>query len=355
MRIGKPWRIAAAVLLPAAVVYLSGIGSWSDRSRGMRPQNKNEEFYRYMAQQLNEPALCGKIPWSVEEPGGFFSAPSYARSECYDSIAGRTRNPWLCLKVKRLGAFSFLNEQTSMWTCLADVRAGAGGVIAIAPADQVRFFAQMGYDPDTLYLEGITPPAIVVKDIYRQLPAHRDIVKRIEKASGALDKASNPSPEDIVNSAYLADMAALVTNDSRWCFRIPEDLPLAGNPSHFRDWCLYTLAANTGNADLCRWIPAHPDRTAPWKSLREDCSFVVNSPYPSNLRYGPEVPVDDGRARALITMLNYEIPRAKDLPLERICAAYDRFLDELNHGTDPPHLTARRRFIDRVLRLPDDN
>jgi hypothetical protein len=67
------------------------------------------------------------------------------------------------------------------------------------------------------------------------------------------------------------------------------------------------------------------------------------------------VPDDDDRTRALITTLDYEIPHAKDLPLERIYAAYDRFLDELSHGTDPPHTTARRRFIDRVQRLPEDN
>jgi len=76
-------------------------------------------------------------------------------------------------------------------------------------------------------------------------------------------------------------------------------------------------------------------------------------PYPSNLRYGPEVPDDDERIRAVITMLNYEIPRAKDLPLEDIYAAYGRFLDESTRGTDPPHTTAPRRSIDRVQRLPE--
>jgi hypothetical protein len=53
--------------------------------------------------------------------------------------------------------------------------------------------------------------------------------------------------------------------------------------------------------------------------------------------------------------LNYQIPRARDLPLEPIYAAYGRFLDELNHGTDQAHTTARRRFVDRVQRLREDN
>jgi hypothetical protein len=57
----------------------------------------------------------------------------------------------------------------------------------------------------------------------------------------------------------------------------------------------------------------------------------------------------------LITRLNYEIPHAKDLPVERIYAAYDRFLGELKNGTDPRHAAARLRFINRVQRLPDNN
>jgi hypothetical protein len=52
----------------------------------------------------------------------------------------------------------------------------------------------MGYDPDSLHLEGITPPVVSLKDIYRQLPAQPDIATRIEKASGASDKPSSSSP-----------------------------------------------------------------------------------------------------------------------------------------------------------------
>jgi hypothetical protein len=69
------------------------------------------------------------------------------------------------------------------------------------------------------------------------------------------------------------------------------------------------------------------------------------------LLYGPEVPNDDNHTRALLTMLHYPIPRAKDLPLDRIYEAYDRFLDELNKTTDPAHVAARRRFIERVEHL----
>jgi hypothetical protein len=353
-RIGKWWRVAA-VVLAGAIMSLSGIRSWPDQARGMRSGNRTDEFYRYVAQQLDEPVLCDRIPWSVESPGGFFTEPSYERSACYDFIAGRTRNPWLCWNVKRLGAFSWLSSQTSMWTCLDHAVHGWNGGIGIAPADLVRFFEQMGYDPDRLHLEGITPPIVSVKDLYRQLPARPDIATRIERATGASEAASSSNPGHVVNVAYLADMAALVTQDSGWCFRIPDDLPLVSEPSRFRDWCLFTLATNTRNAELCRRIPVGANQTDARMSLREQCGFQVNSPHPSNLHYGPEVPADDDRARALISALNYQIPRARDLPPESIYAAYDRFLDELRHGTDQPHLTARRRFIDRVQRLPEAN
>ena len=353
-RIGKKWRIAAVVLLAVVIVSLSGIRSWPDQIRGMRPSNKSEEFYRYAAQQINEPVLCEKIPWSVQSPGGFFLEPSYERSDCYEFIAGRTKNPWLCWNVKRLGAFSLLSNQTSMWTCLSHAISGWNSGMAISDENLVGFFTQMGYDPDTLHLESITPPVISVKDVYRQLPDRPDIVTRIEKAIGASDKPSNLPPRD-VDAAYLADIVALVSKDSRWCFRIPEDLPLTTQRATFRDWCVFALATNTKDANLCSRLPVRRDQTDPRMSLQSQCGFQVNSPYPSNTRYAPEVPDDEVQVRALITRLGYEIPHAKDLPLDRIYAAYDRFLDELNNESDAQHLAARRRFIDRVQRLPDSN
>ena len=137
--ISKGWRIAAAVLLVIVVASLSGIRSWSDQSKGMRPANKTEEFYRYVAQELAEPSLCEKIPWSVMSPGGFFTSPSYERSECYDFIAGRTKNPRLCWKVKRLGAFHLLSEQTSMWSCLDHAIHGWDGGIGVSQTNLIAF------------------------------------------------------------------------------------------------------------------------------------------------------------------------------------------------------------------------
>ena len=120
----------------------------------MRPETKYEEFFRYIAQELDEPGLCEKISWTAILPGGFFEDQSYMRSECYEYIAGRTRNPWLCWRVKRYGSFSLLSHQTSMWSCLDYAIHGWNGGIGINPDDLPGFFKEMGYDPDTLHLEG---------------------------------------------------------------------------------------------------------------------------------------------------------------------------------------------------------
>jgi hypothetical protein len=211
------------------------------------------------------------------------------------------------------------------------------------PENLVAFFTQLGYDPDTLHLEGITPPVVNVKDYYRQLPSQPDIVMRIEKAIGA----SGSLAHDDSNAAYLADVAALVAKTPGWCERIPEDLPLRGQPAGFRDWCLFTLASNTRNPELCRLIPIRDIKTDPRLSLRANCGLQARSRYPGG-QYGPEVPDTDDRTSAVIAMLRYQIPRAKDLPLADVYAAYERFLHEMNRGTDPRHTAARQRFITRV-------
>ncbi len=161
---GRRWRVAAVVFLLGSIVFLSGIRSWPDQIGGMRPGNKTDEFYRYVAQQLNEPVLSPATPRTTESCCWDSSRNRRTNDRSATiSLPGRTRNPWLCWKVKRLGAFSVLSNQTSMWTCLDHAVHGRNGGIAIAAADLVRLFAQMGYDPDSLHLEGITPPSSAYK------------------------------------------------------------------------------------------------------------------------------------------------------------------------------------------------
>jgi len=341
----RKWLIAIVLLAVVLLIWASGISSWPDQRRGMRDVSEQDEVYRYLAQQLAEPSLCEKIPWSSKSPGGFFLEPSYERSECYDFIAGRTRNPWLCWKVRRLGAVSFLSEQTSVASCMRHAWRGMNAGTGVAPATLVSFFGKLGYDPDTIPDEGITPPLTKLRDVYWQLSKRLDLVARIEKAAGASGPLSDQNG-DATNAAYLADMTAIVTKDSRWCNRIPADLPLAGQPAGFRNWCKFAIASNTKNAALCREIPIPPSERDPRLSLQATCLFQVGSPY-SKGTYGPEVP-EDSRIKAIMSELGYELPAAKDLPVWEIYTAYDNFLDELNKQSDAQHVAARKRFIERV-------
>jgi hypothetical protein len=146
-------------------------------------------------------------------------------------------------------------------------------------------------------------------------------------------------------------MAAMVSRDPQWCFRIPPKLPLATERGGFRNWCLFTLAKETKDDALCERIPVPEDGTDPRMSLHAECHSLINSTIPTSVHYGPEAPVDDERIRVLLGLLKVDIPRARDLPPDRIYAAYDRFLDELSHGKEARHLAARQRFIERVEHL----
>jgi len=346
----RGWRIFGALVVVALVLFLAGATSWPDRLKGMRPVDERDELFRYVAQELAEPALCAKIPWSAESNGGFFLTPSYERSNCYAFIAGRTRNPWLCWRVRRLGTFSLLSRQTSMWSCLLDARRGLSAGIAVSPASLAGFFTQLGYDPDTLHREGITPPVVVVEDIYRQLPTRPDFLGRVERAVGTPEQATDPAASDQRTLDYLYDAAALTGREPAWCARIPDVVRLPHQAASFRDWCLFTLASNTKDPRLCDRIPLRADDSDPRLSLRAKCALQAGSRFQTG-QYGPEVP-DDVRIRALIALLGYEVPRARDLPPEDIQRAYARFLQELSTETDAAHAAARRRFVERALHAP---
>jgi hypothetical protein len=341
------WRWVVSGLVVAVAIWASGIMSWPDELKGLRPATQQDELYRYLAQELAEPSLCEKIPWDATVPGGFFTAPSYERSECYAFIAGRTRNPWPCLKVRRLRALSLLSIQTSSWSCLRDAREGRDRGIAVSSESLVAFLVKLGYAPDTLDREGITPPVVNLREVYMQLPSRPDVVSRIRGAIGISTAASGFEGVDETSASYLAEMAALVTKNSDWCRRIPEEVHLASEKTRFRDWCFFTLANNTKNDDLCHYIPIPQNGSDPRLSLEANCYRQADSPYPTGT-YSPEVP-DDERIRSLMGVLHYPLPTAKDLPAERIYAAYGRFLAELNRQNDARHVAARQRFLKTVI------
>ncbi len=163
----RRWHALSVVVALLVLAELAGVQSLRDQVAGMRPPNRYENFYRYMAQELNAPLLCRKIPWSVREGAGIDVAASYARSDCFETIAGNTGNPWLCWSVKRLGAVSVVRRQTSVWSCVYGARRHEHGGIAVPPEELVQFFLQMGYRPEALHLEGVTPAIVQGRDLPR--------------------------------------------------------------------------------------------------------------------------------------------------------------------------------------------
>ena len=66
----RRWRVFTVLVVITLVLFFSGVASWPDWLRGMRPVRERDELFRYVAQELAEPAVCAKIPWSAESGGG---------------------------------------------------------------------------------------------------------------------------------------------------------------------------------------------------------------------------------------------------------------------------------------------
>jgi hypothetical protein len=169
-----PRRTGSRILLVVATIVMASVelaySPVPDFAKMHRP-NPQETFYQYIAFEFDQPALCAKLSPSALIPGGFFIAASYARSDCYATLARRFDRPSLCWRAKRLGSFAPISEQTSPLTCFWDVlrRAPDPRISTYMPDrhDLVTIFAEMGYRPEELYLEGVTPPLVNLPDAYR--------------------------------------------------------------------------------------------------------------------------------------------------------------------------------------------
>ena len=232
----------------------------------------------------------------------------------------------------------------------------------------VRFFRMMGYDPGELHTEGATRPVVDVRDIYRRLPDQQpDVVAHAASALAALERSQFAAPGAVEDAAYLADLAALASKDASWCRRIPDDLVLLSQKQHFLDWCLFTLATNLQEVELCQRIPVRPYPIANaaklppahvreinlQMSLRAQCERELHPASAPSRRYAPELPPDDERTRRLIALLDYPLPRASTLPAQRLAAAYQLFLGVLTGADASLHGPALKRLIERLKALPD--
>ena len=349
------------LLVTLVVVGILVFGHAPDFSK-MRAPNSHETFYQYVAFELDDAALCGKLSPSSFIPGGIFIAQSYARSDCYAKIALRYDRPSLCWSATRLGMPAILSEQTSVSSCFVNVmrRAPDVGVSTYMPAreDLVSIFAEMGYRPEELYREGITPPLLNVPDAYRRLGERPDLLQRIDSVTAAPGLSLTPA-----GRMHLFELAAHVSNDIAWCVRIPADRidssaePKSKGPGLYqRDRCILEVASNTRKPDLCKLIPVRSDDWPGVMSRRSICERQAARPSDKSHYDGP-VPLTDDETRQIIAALGYPLPDIGGVSANEIQTACYDFIWRMSptdraENYNPAAGVARAKFLARVAALP---
>jgi len=349
--------LALAGTFVAVVLMLTRAPYWGAH----RPATESETVLGFFAENLGEADLCSRISWaafqrySVLFGGG---GASYARSDCYEGVAQRNHEPEICWRVRPLIDIDPFSSGYSALSCWQRAKRGGGTQITLPPATITRAFEALGYDADTLYLEGVIGPAIRPADVYRGLERKPGIVERVQQALGRPVAALGPDGQ-----SYLAQLSAVTTGDPQWCARIPATTAIPTQAIPFRDWCYLTVAYDTWDGRICeRMTPAAGEvkvmqakahgvrpEIAEQFSARADCARIGHwvGPRP---HYGPEVPPDATQIESLVAALGFDMPRARDLPVYEIAAYYERFLDALqaDRPGDSQHQVARAKLLSRI-------
>jgi len=362
VRVPKSWLLVAAGACVASALFLI----WAPYFRSHRPPSESDRIFNYFAENLGEPALCEKISWAAFQRYSVLFAgggASFARSDCYESVAIKKKDPAVCWRVRPLIDVNPLSDGYSALSCRRHVMQGGGSSVSIAPETLIRAFKSLGYDADELPREGVIGPAIRPEDVYRRLADESGIVARVEQALSRPDAALA-----VADKNYLAHLGAMSSGDARWCERIPVSATVATEVIPFRDWCYLTVAYNTMDARLCAHMtPAAAEAAvirakshgvrpeiAEQLSARAQCARIDHwlGPRP---HYGPEVPKDAAQIKRLIAATGMPMPRARDLPPYEIAAYYSRFLDVLQADLpdDPRRAAARAKLIARINALAE--
>ncbi len=338
--------------------------TWAPYFGAHRLASQSEMAFSYFAERLGEATLCKKISWeayqrySVLFGGG---GASFARSDCYESVAVRNHDPAVCWQVRPLVDVSPVSPGYSALACRRRVHQGGRGYVTLAPEIVIRAFTTLGYDVDELYREGVIEQAIRPSDVYRSLEHEPGVIDRVQQALARPDAVLSTEAKD-----YLAQLAAVATDDAHQCERIPVNASVATEDIPFRDWCYFTVAFNTLDVRVCkRMTPAAAEakvikakaagvrpEIAEQFSMHAQCDRVDQRVGP-RMHYGPEVPQDPAQTEQLIAALGYPMPLARDWPPYQIAAYYARFLDALQAGSpsDPRREMARAKLIARLKGL----
>ena len=354
--------IALVVTLGFALSYTPGL------FLALRSPTERETVLYYFAQNIGEPALCGQISWAAHRSysvlfGG--GGVSFWRSDCYERVAEARHDPSICWLVRPWVDLDPLSSGYSAFSCRRGAKGGYISGIALPNDLLIRTFRQLGYDVDQLYLEGVIPPAIRVRDVYLGLERDAAVVAR---AKHLLEHRTPSVHAD--DRSYLAQLVAVATADPDFCAYIPADQRVNQVAAPLRDWCYYTVAFDTQDIRVCeRMTPAAAETTvlaanaagvrpeiAEQMGLHAECARIAKRLGP-RLHYGPEVPSDDQQTQRLFTALGVVMPSAHNWSPNAITAYYQQFLFALWPGDSPDPIrdAARAKLVRRLLTLPRDS
>jgi len=360
------------------LIFSTGCGAKFVDVTKLRAPNSYEVFYQYVALNANASELCEKISPRTFLPGTMmFGAPTLVRSECYYKIATRYGRKELCNKITPIRTAA-VEEVRTPASCRDEItkRPQNHGFMTYSPsADEMQqFFLKMGYQPETLHLEGLTRPLLNFKDAYAGLAKKPDLIERIKKIANP-DKLSSEKVNITTEQLeYLYDMAAHVNNDIFWCKMIRDEAPhpsYDGPTSFFRDTCIFEVADNTNNSSLCADIPDRPEYLKgitddiperqkyflmEAQSKQRNCyrQIAAELKLPNNLYYGYIVPVDDQIIIAIFGLLNYPLPTIKDVAEYEIPERYWDFIYAMGDEKELANKeTVRKKFLKRVSALPN--
>jgi hypothetical protein len=346
-------RLIVATALTGAILFGFSYapGWWMTH----RPANEQETVLYYFAQNLGEPALCGRISWSAYQSysvlfGG--GGASYFRSDCYERVAQARHDASFCWRVRPLVDLDPLSSGYSALSCRVRTRARHSTGIGLSDVQLVRVFERMGYDIDAMPVDGLMPPAIRLRDVYYGLERNPAAVTRARQLLTSPDP-----PLTSADRSFLAQLAAVVTKDPHWCEQVPPSVPV-GLSAPSRDRCYLEVAYNTHDVRLCQKMtpaaqePAVRDAVAhgvraniaEQLGLHGECIRIAThvGPWP---HYGPAAPDPDEQTRRLLAALQVPLPRARDWSINEQSIYFGNFLFALwpkpDSSRPEPHLTDR--------------
>ena len=333
-----------------------------------RPATAREKLLRYFAGEIGAPEVCDAISWDAfQRYNALFAGggASYARSDCHEAAARRARDAGLCWRVRPLVDFdpSSSHGYSAIGCARRVLRNEPPSAAGPSDAELLTAFAAMGYDIDELPREGVIGPAVDIRETYRAATRNDAVVARAK----ALLESGQETPGE-AEAAYLASLVSAATRAPEWCERIPSGVIIAeAHQGPFRDWCVFTLASDTGNPRFCDALPpARSDAKtleaiargvapaiAEQLSLQHQCRRQAGRASTGSV-YGAQTPSDPALTRRLLALLGQTTPSARALPAAQQADYYRQFLYALWPGAQEKAAVtaARAKLIARLTALP---